>query len=72
MKLSGIHLLSFAAPMLVLISIVGLIHRQDSNRLQSLPAFLVGSGLVVSGAFLRRRRRADLLMSLKKMEDDTL
>ena len=70
MKFSNNHVLSFGAPMLLLISILGLIPRQDSNRLQLLPAFCIGSGLIVSGALARRRRRSHLLISLKQIDGD--
>ena len=70
MKFSSNYVLSFGAPMLLLISMLGLIPREDSNRLQLLPSFCIGSGLIISGAFARRRRRADLLISLKKTDSD--
>ena len=64
MKRLGYPLLSLAAPLLIVLAMLCLMHRQGSDRLQSLPAVLVGAGLIVSGAVGRRRRRRKLLLSL--------
>ncbi len=58
-------LLSLAAPLLILVSILGLIQREGSDRLQSLPALLVGFGLIVNAALERRRRRNKLLLAIR-------
>ncbi len=68
MKSASNCLLSLGAPLLVLISLVGLMHTEQSKRLQSLPAFVVGIGLIVNGALARRLRRSKLLFALK--DDD--
>ena len=65
MKYFGNPLLSLAAPILILISILGLIQRDGSDRLQCLPALLVGFGLIISGAFERRTRRKKLLLEIR-------
>ena len=41
-------LLSLAAPFLILVAGIGLFQREGSDRLQSLPALLVGTGLIIS------------------------
>ena len=65
MKYLGSPLLSLAAPFLILIGIIGLFQRQGSDRLQSLPALLVGIGLIISGALERRNRRKKLLLTIR-------
>ena len=70
MKRLGYPLLSLAAPLLIVLAMLALIHRQGSDRLQSLPAVLVGAGLIVSGAVGRRRRRRKLLVALRSTQTE--
>jgi uncharacterized membrane protein len=57
-------LLALAAPLLVLLSLLTLVLRQGSSRLQALPPLLIGSGLVLSSVAARRRQRRQVLQSL--------
>ena len=57
--------LSLAAPLLVLLGLVALFLRQGQDRLQALPAIVVGITLVTSALVGRRRRRQRLLMALR-------
>ncbi len=66
MKRLGNPLISISAPLLILLAIFGLIHRDGRDRIQSLPALVVGSGLVLSGMIRRFRRRQMLLSEIKK------
>ncbi|KGG26290.1 MULTISPECIES: DUF3188 domain-containing protein [unclassified Prochlorococcus] len=70
MKRLRYPLLSLAAPLLIVLAMLGLMHRQGSDRLQSLPAVLVGAGLIVSGAVGRRRRRRKLLVALRSTQTE--
>ncbi|MCP4973312.1 MAG: DUF3188 domain-containing protein, partial [Prochlorococcus sp.] len=54
MKRLGRPWLSLAPPLLILLAILALFQRQGSDGLQSLPAFLVGAGLIVHSAVGRR------------------
>ena len=65
MKRFGNPLLSLAAPFMVLVSIFGLLQRNGSDRLQCLPALLVGLGLIISGALERRNRRKKLFLEIR-------
>ena len=65
MKRLGHPLLSPAAPLLIILAMLALMQRQGSDRLQVLPAVLVGVGLIISGAVGRRRRRSRLLIALR-------
>ncbi len=60
-------LLSLSAPLLILLGVLGLFQRTGSDRLQSVPSLVVGSGLIISGALGRRRRRKSLLLALHKV-----
>ena len=71
MKGIGNALFSLSAPLLIGLATFGLLHRQGSTRLQSLPSIVVGSGLIVSGAIGRCRRRKRLLMALMIIEKET-
>ena len=59
-------LLSLAAPLLVMLGVVALLQREGADRLQSLPAILVGAGLMVHAVVGRRRRRHRLLLALRR------
>ena len=70
MKRLGYPLLSLAAPLLIVLAMLCLMHRQGSDRLQSIPAVLVGAGLIFSGAVGRRRRRSKLLAALHSTQTE--
>ena len=57
---------SFGAPLLIVLALVAAQQRQGKDRIQVLPALLVGSGLMVSSALARQRRRARLLNDLQR------
>lgn len=57
---------SFGAPMLILLALLAIQQRQGKDRVQVLPAVLVGSGLIISSALGRQHRRARLLADLKR------
>lgn len=57
---------SFGAPMLILLALLAIQQRQGKDRVQVLPAVLVGSGLIISSALGRQRRRARLLADLQR------
>ncbi|CAI8185104.1 MAG: Uncharacterised protein [Prochlorococcus marinus str. MIT 9215] len=70
MKRLGRPWLSLAPPLLILLAILALFQRQGSDGLQSLPAFLVGAGLIVHSAVGRRRRRRQLLLALRGSDSE--
>ncbi len=65
MKNSNKFLLAFAAPCLVFISIVGFFHRKENERVQTIPALVVGIGLIVSNTFSRTKHRKKLLNEMR-------
>ena len=66
MKRLGNPLISFSAPLLILLAITGFSHREGKDKIQVLPALVVGSGLVLTGMVRRFRRRRMLLLEIKK------
>ena len=66
----GNPLISISAPLLILLAITGLLHRDGKDKIQALPALVVGSGLVLTGAVKRFRRRGLLFQELKKDMND--
>ena len=58
-------LLALATPLLILLGLVGLLLRQGSDRLQAVPALVIGVALLLQSAWSWRRRRRALLTALQ-------
>ena len=58
-------MLALASPLLILLAFVGLLHRTGTARWEVLPALLIGVGLLLTSLHRRRRRRKELLRSLR-------
>ena len=63
-------LISISAPLLIVLAITGFLHRDGKNKIQAIPAVVVGSGLVFTGLVRRFRRRRMLLLEIKKDMND--
>ena len=63
-------LISIAAPLLIFIALLAFFQRNGRDRVQTLPALLVGTGLIVSGALFRRRHRRKLLLAIRQANDE--
>ena len=70
MKRFGNPLISISAPLLILLAIMGLLHRDGKHKIRVIPALVVGSGLVLTGTVRRFRRRRMLLLEIKKDMND--
>ena len=70
MKRLGNPLISISAPLLILLAITGFLHREGKDKVQAIPALVVGSGLVLTGAVRRFRRRRMLFLEIKKDMDE--
>ena len=57
--------LALATPLLILLGVAGLLLRQGSDRLQALPALVIGVGLLLQRLWSWRRRRRALLAALR-------
>ena len=66
MKRLGNPLISIAAPLLILLAITGFLHREGKDKIQAIPSLVFGSGLVLTGAVRRLRRRRMLFLEIKK------
>jgi hypothetical protein len=64
-------LLALATPLLILLSLVGMALRQGSDRLQALPALVIGVALLLQSAMSWRRRRRALLMALQDQSGES-
>ena len=62
----GNPIISISAPLLILLAITGLLHREGKDKIQAIPALVVGSGLILNGAVRRFRRRRMLFLEIKK------
>ena len=70
MKRLGNPLISISAPLLILLAITGLLHRDGKDKTQAIPSVVVGTGLVFTGTIRRFRRRRMLLLEIKKDMND--
>ena len=70
MKRLGNPIISISAPLLILLAITGFLHREGRDKIQAIPALVVGSGLVFTGAVRRFRRRRMLFLEIKKDMND--
>ena len=66
MKRLGNPLISISAPLLILLAITGILHREGKDKIQAMPSLVFGSGLVLTGMVRRFRRRRMLLLEIKK------
>ena len=66
----GNPLISISAPLLILLSITAFSHREGKDKIQAIPALVVGSGLVLTGMVRRFRRRRMLFVEIKKDMND--
>ncbi len=73
MKRLGNPLISISAPLLIVLAVIGLVHREGKDKIKVIPSISVGTGLVLTGTIRRFRRRRMLLLELKKdMNDENL
>ena len=57
-------LLTVAVPLMILLALVAFLQRSGSDRIQALPAIIIGVALLVTAWIRRRNRRRDLLHAL--------
>ena len=66
----GNPLISISAPLLILLAITGFLHREGKDKIQAIPALVVGNGLILTGVVRRYRRRRMLFLEIKKNIND--
>jgi hypothetical protein len=64
------RLLALASPLLILLALLALLSRQGRERLQAVPALLIGTGLLATSAIGRSQRRRALLAALRSQKQD--
>ena len=70
MKRLGNPLIAISAPLLIVLAVIGLVHREGKDKIKVIPSLSVGTGLVLTGTIRRFRRRRMLLIELKKDMND--
>jgi len=58
-------LLALSSPLLLLLSLVCLLTRPGSDRIQVVPPLAIGTGLLATSWLRRRRRRREILRALR-------
>jgi hypothetical protein len=58
-------LLALSSPLLILLSLVCLLTRPGSDRIQVVPTLAIGAGLLATSWLRRRRRRLEILRALR-------
>ena len=66
----GNPLISISAPFLIVLAITGFLHREGKDKIQAIPSLVFGSGLILTGAVRRLRRRRMLFLEIKKDIND--
>ena len=65
MKIDKVFILSFVAPIMILISTMGLIFRQDNKKIFYLPIGLMGIVLILEKDVTRKLSRRNILRKIK-------
>ena len=69
MRKSGNPLISISALFLICLGLIGMLSNDGRDRSRSLPAVIVGIGIVLKGSIRRSVRRKNLLMELKRTKN---
>ncbi len=62
--------LSLSSILLVIVALIGFYQRNGNDRVQALPAFLIGTGLISYKAFFRNRRRSKLFLAIRALKNN--
>ncbi len=69
MKLPKSFWLAVSSPLLILIATVAFFQRNEKERIQAVPAFAVGVGLIFSDLIVRKNRRKKILFEIRKSNE---
>ena len=64
----GRDLLACSTLLLVVLGLLGVLLRQGPDRLQALPALLIGLALLLQSAWSWRRRRRSIISTLREQQ----
>ena len=70
MKISQRFILSFVAPFMILLSLIGLILRDNSKKIFYLPIGLMGISIILEKDFRRKLNRKNILKKIKAYQKD--
>jgi len=68
MKINNRFILSFVAPFMILISIIGLIFRDNSKKIFYLPIGLIGISIILEKDVGRKLYRKNILKKIKSYQ----
>ena len=68
MKIDKVFILSFVAPIMILISTIGLIFRQDNKKIFYLPSGLMGICLILEKDVSRKLNRRNIFKKIKSYQ----
>ena len=68
MKISEKFILSFVAPFMIFISIIGMIFRDDTSKILYLPIGLMGIAILLEKDVRRRLDRKNILKKIKSYQ----
>ena len=68
MKINKTFILSFVAPIMILISAIGLIFRQDNKKIFYLPIGLMGIVLILEKDVSRKLNRRNIFKKIKSYQ----
>ncbi|ABV51499.1 conserved hypothetical [Prochlorococcus marinus str. MIT 9215] len=68
MKINKRFILSFVAPLMILISIIGLIFRDNSRKIFYLPIGLMGIVIILERGISRKLDRKNVLKKIKSFQ----
>jgi len=68
MKIDKVFILSFVAPIMILISTIGLIFRQDNKKIFYLPIGLMGICLILEKDVSRKLSRRNIFKKIKSYQ----
>ena len=65
MRFEKAYIFSFAAPLMILLSVIGFISRKDDRRIFYLPMGLMGIFIIFEKEFSRGQKRKNILNKIK-------
>ena len=68
MNINKAFMLSFIAPLMILISITGLILRENNRKIFYLPIGLMGISIILEKSFNRKLNRLNILKKIKSFQ----
>ena len=70
MKIDKMYILSFVAPLMILISALGLILRENTRKIFYLPIGLIGISIIIEKDVRRRLYRKNIVKKIKSFQKE--